>query len=114
MVYVIDQKDGDGIMAMWYARYYGFPRKINASSASINWKIKTTKNVDDLKDWGFTAKQWIKNINDYGFEYVYLYSSDDEFFKETEFLYDDITLAKKSTLFRVKTVNKETKLIPIK
>jgi hypothetical protein len=114
MVYVIDQKDTDGIMAMWYTRYYAFPRKINASSASINWKIRTSKNKDDLQDWGLTASQWAEQLIEYNFDYVYLYSSDKEFFKETSFLYDDIEKAKKSSLFKVYTDGTNVKLIPIK
>ena len=45
-IFIIDQKDKDGIMAMWYARYYAYPRTINASSSAIVWKIKTEKNKD--------------------------------------------------------------------
>lgn len=114
MVYVIDQKDVDGIMAMWYTRYYAFPRKVNASSASINWKIKTSKNKDDLQDWGLTAEEWAKHIVDYKFDYVYLYTSDEEFYNETEFLYDDIEKAKKSSLFKILVDGGITKLVPIK
>lgn len=114
MIYVIDQKDGDGIMAMWFTRYYAFPRKINASSASINWKIRTEKNKDDLQDWGLNANRWVEQLKNYDFDYVYLYTSDKEFFKETAFLYNDINKAKKCSLFKVDRNNSNIRLIPIK
>lgn len=114
MVYVIDQKDTEGIMAMWHMRYYAFPRQTNASSAAINWKIKTEKNIDDLSNWGLTAAEWAAQLKKYKFDYVYLYTSDDYFFKETEFLYDDINKAKKSSLFKIIYKNKKIRLLPIK
>lgn len=114
LIYVIDQKDKDGIMAMWYSRYYTFPRKNNASSLIIGWKIKTSKNKYDLKNWGFTAEKWAKHLKKYKFEYVFLYSKDNAFFKETEFLYDDVNMAKKYNLFKIENSNKKIKLIPIK
>ena len=114
MVYIIDQKDTEGIMAMWHMRYYAFPRQTNASSGSINWKIRTEKNVDDLSDWGLTAKKWASQLLEYNFDYVYLYSSDDYFFKETSFLYDDVNSAKKHSLFKVTHDDSNFKLVPIK
>lgn len=113
-VYVIDQQEEDGIMAMWYSRYYCFPRKTNATGAVIGWKIKTKKNKDDLGDWGFTAEAWAKHLKKYKFDYVFLYSKDDEFFNETEFLYDDVDTAKKATLFKIINNDDSIKLIPIK
>ena len=77
-VFVIDQEDTDGIMAMWYSRYYAFPRKVNASSSAIAWKVKTEKNKDDLRDWGFTKESLIKELKDDKFEYVFFYSIDDD------------------------------------
>lgn len=77
-VFVIDQEDKDGIMAMWYARYYAFPRQINASSLAIAWKIRTNKNKDDLQDWGLTRDKFIKELKKEKFEYLYFYSIDDE------------------------------------
>lgn len=114
LIYVIDQKETDGIMAMWYTRYYSFPRKNNASSSIIGWKIKTKNNIDDLQDWGFTAETWEKHLIKYKFKYVFLYTADDEFFNETSFMYDDINIAKKSTLFKIETEWENVKLIPIK
>ena len=112
-IYVIDQQEEDGIMAMWYSRYYCFPRKTNATGAVIGWKIKTKKNEDDLSDWGFTAKTWAKHLKKYKFDYVFLYSKDDEFFNETKFLYDDFERAKESSLFKIINNGDSIKLIPI-
>lgn len=114
MVYIIDQKDKEGIMAMWHVRFYAFPIQTNASSLSISWKIKTDKNEEDLNDWGLTAKKWEKELIKYKFKYVYLFSSDKEFFKETEYMYDNYEKAKKSTLFKVKVSNNRVTLAPIK
>ena len=114
LIYIIDQKDTDGIMAMWYTRYYAFPRKTNASAAAINWKIKTRKNQDDLADWGFTAEKWAEHLKNYRFDYVYLYSADDLFFENTSFMYNDYNEAKKYSLFKIEYINNNVKLIPIK
>lgn len=104
-VYVLDQQDTDGIMAMWYARYYSFPRKINAYHQSITWKIRTDKNAYDLQDWGLTAEQLSTDLVDWGFDYVYLYTSDEEMFERMEFMFEDYDTCKNYVLFRVKNVN---------
>ena len=114
-IFIIDQKDKDGIMAMWYARYYAYPRTINASSSAIVWKIKTEKNKDDLGKWGLTGKKLEKHLIDYDFDYVYLYTSDDELFSEIKWMFDSVDKAKKCKLFKIKKINKnQIKLIPIK
>ena len=113
MIYIIDQNDIDGIMAMWYVRYYTFPRKTNASSSAINWKIRTEKNKDDLSTWGFTAQSWAKHLIKYKFDYVFLYSSDDDFFEQTKFMYDDYKLAREFTLFKIEYMSGTIKLLPI-
>ncbi len=112
-IYVIDQKDKDGIMAMWYARYYLFPRNVNASSGAISWKIKTDKNKDDLKKWGMTASDLEKCLIKYNFNYLYLYSYDDAFFDVTSDFYDDKENAKKYTLFKVLKHGKHVTLKPV-
>lgn len=114
LIYVIDQKDKDGIMAMWYSRYYSFPRKTNATASAINWKIKTKKNKDDLKDWGFTGEKWAKHLKKFKFDYVFFYSKDYEFFENTKFMYDDYIDAQKYSLFKIEYVNDSVKLLPIK
>ena len=115
LIYVIDQKDKDGIMAMWYTRYYAFPRKNNATSSAINWKIRTEANKDDLSDWGLTAEEWEKHLKEYDFDYVFLYSADDLFFEVTKFMYKDLEKAKKSVLFKIiYDKNGNVNLLPIK
>ena len=113
-IYVLDQNDKDGIMAMWYARYYVFPRKTNASGKAINWKIRTDINSADLQNWGMTANDLAKNLYDYDFDYLYLYSFDDYMFDEMKNMFTDYDKAKKSTLFKVEKKSNETvKLIPV-
>ena len=112
-VFVIDQTDSDGIMAMWYARYYSFPRKINAASNAITWKILTKSNTDDLQDWGLNAQTFKEELYKYGFDYVFLYSSTDEYFEVTKDYYDNFEKAKKSTLFSVAFDGDRLNLIPI-
>ena len=112
-VYVIDQNDTDGIMTMWYARYYLFPRKVNASSGAISWKIRTDKNKDDLQTWGMTAKDLEKCLINYKFDYLYLYSADDEFFKVTSDFYSDEDDAKKYKLFKIQQNGNSVMLIPV-
>lgn len=112
-IYIIDQKDTDGIMAMWYARYYLFPRNVNASSGAISWKIKTDKNTDDLQNWGMTATDLKKCLIKYNFDYLYLYSVDDDFFDVTNDFYADKEKAKKYTLFKVKKHGKNVILTPV-
>lgn len=73
-IYVLDQTDKDGIMAMWYARYYLFPRYTN--SAAVVWKIKTPKNADDLRDWGLTYDRLLNHLSEYQFDYIFLYTTD--------------------------------------
>lgn len=114
LIYVIDQKDTDGIMAMWYSRYYVFPRKTNASASAINWKIRTEKNKEDLRDWGLNAKRFANNLKEYKFDYLFLYSVDEDFFEETKFMYNNYDKAKKASLFKIEISNDTVKLIPIK
>ena len=113
LIYIIDQNDTDGIMAMWYVRYYAFPRKTNSSASAINWKIKTKKNEDDLQDWGFTAEKWAKHLKKFKFDYLFLYSCDDLFFEETKFMYDNYETAKKYSLFKIGYIDGNIKLIPV-
>lgn len=113
MVYVLNQKDTDSIMPMWYSRYYVFPRKVNASSSAITWKIRTDKNVKDLGEWGLTADGLSKNLYDYKFDYLFLYSSDDEMFEEMKFMFDDYNSAKQHTLFKIVRYDNSVKLVPV-
>lgn len=112
-IFVIDQQDKDGIMAMWYARYYCFPRVTNASSSAITWKIKTDKNAYDLRDWGLTASTLVKHLIEYNFDYLFLYSSDELMFENMESLFEDAKQAKEYTLFKVQKNNNKVVLVPV-
>lgn len=113
-VYVLDQEDKDGIMAMWYARYYSFPRRVNASSRVIGWKIRTKNNVDDLQDWGLRAGDLEKQLFDYKFDYLFLYTYDEEMFKEINYMLDEPynNVINKYTLFKV-TRNEENQTVTL-
>lgn len=114
-VFVINQEDKDTIMPLWYARYYCYPRIINASSQAITWKIKTPSNEWDLQDWGLTAESFVKHIIDYNFEYVFLYSSTDELFEELENNFDNVENVKEYKLFKVEKISDNNiKLLPMK
>lgn len=114
LIYVIEQKDQDGIMAMWYTRFYAFPRRVNSYQSSINWKIKTEINGDDLGDWGLTAQELSEDLYNFNFDYLYLYSADEYFFKEISFMLDDVEDVTQYTLFKVeKHDNKTVSLLPI-
>ena len=104
-IYVLDQQDKDGIMAMWYTRYYCFPRKINAYQTSINWKIRTENNVDDLGDWGLTAQQLEDDLYNYNFDYLYLYTSDDQMYEQMKYMFEDYEMAKECSLFKIEKLN---------
>ena len=113
LIYVIEQKDKDGIMAMWYTRFYAFPRRINSYQTSINWKIRTEINGDDLGEWGLNARQLEEDLYKYNFDYLYLYSSDEYFFKEIEFMLSDVENVTQYTLFKVEKTDNTVKLIPV-
>jgi hypothetical protein len=113
MVYVINQEDTDSIMPMWYSRYYIFPRKVNASSIAISWKIRTEKNIDDLGTWGLTAEELSKNLYDYKFDYLFLYSYDEEMFEKMKFMFSDYNNASKYTLFKIIRQNNTILLTPV-
>lgn len=100
-VFIINQTDEESIMPIWYARYYCFPRVVNANPNAITWKIKTKKNKEDLQNWGLTKDTFIEHLINFKFDYVFFYSSDKELYKELEQYFDNYELAKKSKLFKV-------------
>lgn len=113
-IFVIDQQDKDGIMAMWYARYYLFPRVINSSSSAITWKIKTDKNAYDLQDWGLTNNTLENHLIEYDFDYLFLYTSDELMFENMKYLFENEKEARKYTLFKIqKNSNNTVTLIPV-
>ncbi len=112
-VYVLDQTDKTGIMAMWYARYYGFPRRTNAYHQSIAWKIRTESNGWDLQDWGLTAEQLSTDLINSNFDYLYLYSSTEEMFEKMKFMFEDYETCRNYTLFKVKEYDGRALLIGV-
>lgn len=112
-VYILDQKDETGIMAMWYARYYGFPRRTNATNKSINWKIRTQSNLWDLQDWGLTAQDLSDDLLEYNFDYLYLYTSTEEMFEQMEFMFEDYDTCRDYTLFKVEEKDGHALLIGV-
>ena len=112
-VYIIDQQDKDGIMALWYARYYSFPRKINAYQSAISWKIRTDKNVDDLQDWGLTAQDLEDDLYEYQFDYIYFYSSDDQMYERMAYMFENYDEAKKCSLFKINFEGENVKLVAV-
>ena len=100
-IFVVDQNDTDGIMAMWYARYYLFPRKVNASSVAITWKIKTEKDKDDLQDWGLTSNTFKEELTKYNFDYLYLYTKDKEFYQVLNSSFEDYETFQKYDLYKI-------------
>lgn len=114
-VYVLNQTDEEsGIMPMWYARFYCYPRVINASSSAISWKIKTKLNESDLQDWGLNNKKLVDHLIEYKFDYLFLYTKDDELFNELSTYFDDVSVAKEYSLFKIKKYNNTLKLIPVR
>lgn len=113
-VYIINQNDTESIMPLWYARYYCYPRIVNSNPNAITWKIKTKTNEWDLKDWGLNADDFDKHIIDYKFDYVFMYSHDEELYDELKDDFDDLEYAKKHDLFKVKKIDSnQIKLIPV-
>lgn len=100
-IFIIDQNDTDGIMAMWYARYYLFPRKVNASSTAITWKIRTEKNIDDLQDWGLTSNTLKEELTKYDFDYLFLYTKDKELYQILDTSFDDYKTFNKYDLYKI-------------
>lgn len=109
-IFVIDQEDKDGIMAMWYARYYLFPRKVNSSSSAITWKILTEKNKDDLQDWGLNTKKFENILIKYKFDYLYLYTKDELFYEKTKDMYKFDNF-KEYNLYKIQIVNEKIELV---
>jgi len=113
-VFVINQTDDESIMPIWYARYYCYPRIINANSFAITWKIKTKSNEWDLGDWGLTDETFSKHIIEHNFDYIFLYSSTEELFEELSYYFEDVEKCKNYKLFKVEEIEDSIKLIPIK
>ncbi len=114
-VFIINQKDDDSIMPLWYARYYCYPRIVNASSSAITWKIKVKSNEWDLKDWGLTPKTFDKHIVKYDFDYVFMYTATEELYDALKDDFYNVNNPEKYKLFKVKKINNDDILLmPVK
>ena len=113
-VFIINQTDENSIMPLWYARYYCYPRTINANSGAITWKVRTKENSWDLQKWGLTDKKLEKHLIEYDFDYIFFYSITDELEKEIDEFVDDIDEYKKVKLFKIVKENDSIKFEPVK
>lgn len=113
-IFVINQNDENTIMPLWYARYYVYPRVVNANPYAITWKIKTPSNEWDLQDWGLTKKTFIDHIINYDFDYVFFYSTTDELIVLFSNNVEDENDLKKYKLFKVENKQQHFWLEPVK
>lgn len=114
-IYIIDQKDENSMMNLWYARYYCYPRITNANNQAINWKILTKSNKEDLGNWGFTFSGLEKHLKEYNFEYLFINSITDEFFEGMNNEFDvKITDLENYRLFKIINNGDNIILDPIK
>lgn len=113
-VYVLNQTDDDNIMPIWYARFYCYPRIVNASSEAISWKIKTESNEWDLQYWGLDYSSFANHLIEYDFDYLFLYSKTDELYDVLDPYFDDVINLKEYSLFKINQIDNTIKLIPLK
>ena len=114
-IFVINQSDEEGIMPLWYARYYCYPRIVNSHPTAITWKILTPSNEWDLKGWGLTPETFVKHLIEEKFEYVFFYSTSDELIEELEHLVVDEKDLEKNKLFKINVIdNNNIKLETVK
>ena len=104
-IFVINQSDENSIMPLWYARYYTYPRVVNANPYAITWKIKTPSNEWDLQDWGLTVKTFINHLIDYDFDYVFFYSTTDELNEKLDDIIEGTDDIENGDLFKIEKVN---------
>lgn len=109
-IFVINQSDENSIMPLWYARYYTYPRIVNANPYAITWKIKTPSNEWDLQDWGLTKKAFINHLIDYDFDYVFFYSTIDELNDKLDDIIEGTEDIKNGDLFKIEKENNNVKL----
>ncbi|HIU40559.1 MAG TPA: hypothetical protein IAB68_04600 [Candidatus Aphodocola excrementigallinarum] len=113
-IFIINQTDENTIMPLWYARYYAYPRIVNSSPYAITWKIKTPSNEWDLQDWGLTKDKFINHLIKEDFDYVYFYTTTDEFNDELNDIIDGNNNIENRQLFKIKNTNGTIKLKLIK
>ena len=113
-IFVINQSDENSIMPLWYARYYVYPRIVNANPYAITWKVKTPSNEWDLQDWGLTKKEFIDHIINYDFDYVFFYSTTEELIDLFSNNVENEKDLKKYKLFKVENKQQHFWLEPVK
>ena len=112
-VYIIDQQDKDGYLPMCYSLYYLYPRYTNVNG-SINWKIQTESNREEIESWALSAEDLRRLLKENHFDYLFLYSSTEEFFDEIEYMVDgDTKNIEKYTLFEIVERDHEVYLKPV-
>ncbi len=112
-VYIIDQQDKDGYLPMCYSLYYLYPRYTNVNG-SINWKIQTESNREEIESWALSAEDLRRLLKENHFDYLFLYSSTEEFFDEIEYMVDgDTKNVEKYTLFEIVERDHEVYLKPV-
>ena len=112
-IYVIDQQDKNGNLPMCLSMYYLYPRFINANG-TINWKIVTDSNRDEIGDWALSVQDFENLLIENDFDYVFLYSYTDELFDEFNGTIEvDIDDAKDYRLFKIKEKNGSITLVPV-
>ena len=76
--------------------------------------VLTKSNEWDLKDWGLTFNTFKKHLQEYNFEYLYLYSITDEFVDgmSKEFNVDSDVI-RYNRLFKINYVNGLIQVLPV-
>ena len=108
-IYIIDQEDKSGYLPMCKAQYYLYPRITNANG-QINWKIQTKT---DNSSWMLSAKTLEQTLIKNKFDYLFLYSSTNEFFDEISYMIKNKGNIKKYSLFKINVINNSISLTPI-
>lgn len=112
-IYVIDQQDKNGNLPMCLSMYYLYPRFINANG-TINWKIVTDSNRDEIENWALSVQDLEKLLIENDFDYIFLYSSTDELFDEFEDMLEvDVDQAKDYKLFKIREKEENITLVPV-
>lgn len=112
-IFIINQEDEESIMPMWYARYYCYPRIVNANPGAITWKIRTKSNTWDLKKWGLNKERFIEHIKEYKFDYVYFYTITDELIEELSDVFENFDGEKQNKLYKVDFNQNKLKLVVV-
>ena len=108
-IYIIDQEDKSGYLPMCKAQYYLYPRITNANG-QINWKIQTKT---DNSSWMLSAKTLEQTLIKNKFDYLFLYSTTNEFFDEISYMIKNKGNIENYKLFKINVINNSISLTPI-